>query len=180
MSSANRILQQRMWTWMRAARGKFWWTRQDVEALFGGSSRRYVQALYRAAYLEREVRGNPHTPCYRLVKDTGALAPRTRAGGALFDPNLAGLVQDPQQRIWNALRILRAATARDLAAKAGVSLSVAQSYCSVLAANGYLGQASRLAPWVLTKDTGPAAPIVLTQSKALFDQNLNTFQSEGA
>ena len=142
------------------------------------SVREYVIGLEKAGYVERvpahELRQGA-AACWRLIKDIGFEAPRVRKDGT---PVTAG---KGRENMWNAMRIMRVFTARELAVAARtpdcfVKESTAADYAKHLCRAGYLRQnddgSYRMLP---TAYTGPRAPMI-QRTKVVWDPNQNTIR----
>jgi uncharacterized membrane protein YebE (DUF533 family) len=88
-----------MWNSMRQLRT---FSQQDLQATAEvGPSRtsRYLQALIRAGYVQRLQPARGVVPAsYRLVRNTGPVAPRLARDGTLHDANLADPARVPHNR----------------------------------------------------------------------------------
>lgn len=139
------------------------------------SVREYVIGLEKAGYLERI---NPRdmrpgtASCWKLINDIGFEAPRVRKDGS---PVTAG---QGRENMWNAMRIMRRFTARELAVAARtpdcfVKESTAADYAKHLWHAGYLARLDdgsyRMLP---TAYTGPKAPMI-QRTKVVWDPNQN-------
>ena len=172
------VLQHRVWAALRrgdrltvaAASERFGYKPKLVS--------RYLRALVAEGWVARERSlaepGQPAT--FWLLEDLGPLPPQFAPGRVLVNPNLAGQVADPHQRLWNALRIQRRGRWADFSAPAEVCRRTTVVYLSALRGVGYV-QAVRSAGregwlvWSLARDTGPIAPVVLADG--VFDPNLD-------
>lgn len=195
--------RQRLWEAMRARRGQTW-TRYDICRAANVDDRTaesYFQGLLAAEIIViAEViadvpvagRSSRHRGAikgvrqYKLVKDTGAEAPRVNRKGKAVTQGLA------QEQMWRTLRLLKCdCNARELAAHAStgtvpVAHAAAADYLRTLAAAGYLectreqrhnpnlrggsqGMRYRLK---ITRDTGPRPPMIC-RTHAVFDANEN-------
>lgn len=135
--------------------------------------REYVIGLENAGYIERTdflVKFEPHR--WRLIKDIGHEAPRVRKDGT---PVTSG---KGRENMWNAMRIMRVFTARELAVAARtpdchVKESTAADYAKHLWHAGYLRKnedgSYRMLP---TAYTGPKAPMI-QRTKVVWDPNQN-------
>lgn len=138
---------------------------------------RYLRALVEAGWVarERNLAENGQPATFWLLQDLGPFAPRFGTDRSLVNPNQAGWVADPHQRLWNALRIQRRGRWSDFAAPAEVCRRMAVTYLHALAEAGYVnrvrtsGRAGWFV-WSLARDTGPVAPIALRAG--LYDPNL--------
>jgi hypothetical protein len=132
--------------------------------------------LRRHGYVTWQEGDKDHT-LFRLVRDTGGLAPSNTSKG-LKDPNRAGLVSDVSQRLWNAICQLNSWEAIELA---GVALAVegtASRYTRLLVGSGYARCEPRDKRIVGSRDryqlllkTGAIAPLFLDNGR-VFDSNL--------
>jgi hypothetical protein len=170
--------QHRVWNALRrgdrltvAQAAERWQYRKSLAA-------RYLRALVTAGWAASEriagVGGQPSV--FWLVQDLGPFPPRFGTDRSLVNPNQAGQVSDPHQRLWNALRIQRRGKWSDFAAPADVCRRMAVRYLNALRAAGYVlavrspGRVGWLV-WSLAKDTGPVAPIAL--EGVLYDPNVD-------
>lgn len=88
--------QTQLWQTMRVRRKQGApWTRSDLEALCAGALTRgamnlYLRTLVRVGYV-----ANSNAGVFRLVRDTGPLAPRALKGDAarIYDPNVDQVVK---------------------------------------------------------------------------------------
>ena len=139
------------------------------------SVREYVIGLEKAGYLERvkaEEMRHGVAACWKLIKDTGVDAHRVRKDGS---PVTAG---QGRENMWNAMRIMRRFTPRELAIAARtpgcfVAEKTAVDYAKHLCHAGYLrsnGDGSYL--MLPTAYTGPKAPMV-QRTKVVWDPNQN-------
>jgi hypothetical protein len=139
------------------------------------SVRDYVVGLENGGYLERvdpSEMGPGVAACWRLVRDIGFEAPRVRKDGT---PVTQG---QGRENMWNAMRIMRFFTARELAVAARtpdcfVKESTAADYAKHLWHAGYLAKSDdgvyRMLP---TAYTGPKAPMI-QRTKVVWDPNQN-------
>jgi len=172
------VLQHRVWNALRrgdrltvAQAAERWQYRKSLAA-------RYLRALVTAGWAASEriagVGGQPSV--FWLVQDLGPFPPRFGTGRVLTNPNQAGQVSDPHQRLWNALRIQRRGRWSDFAAPAEVCQRMAVRYLDALRRVGYVlavrspGRVGWLI-WSLAKDSGPVAPVVL--ETGVYDPNLD-------
>lgn len=169
-------LQYRLWNALRrgdrltvAQAAERWQYRKPLVA-------RYLRALVAAGWAASERLAGAGNPAeFWLVQDLGPFAPRFGPDRSLVNPNQAGRVADPHQRLWNALRIQRRGRWSDFAAPAEVCRRMAVTYLQALAEAGYVnrvrtsGRAGWFV-WSLARDTGPVAPIALRAE--LYDPNL--------
>ena len=85
-----------MWRAMRKAGGTFsyvdiaMWSNTAATPVTEADAQRYCQALAAAGYLRADVKANGRgqLALYRLIRDTGAFAPRERSVKAIWDANL--------------------------------------------------------------------------------------------
>jgi hypothetical protein len=138
---------------------------------------RYLRALVAAGWVASErVAGNGRPSEFWLVEDLGPFPPQFGPDRVLANPNQAGQVGDPHQRLWNALRIQRRGRWADFAAPAEVCRRSAVSYLQSLRRVGYcesVRQRGRdgFLVWRLLRDTGPVAPVLC--GEAVYDPNLD-------
>jgi len=153
-----------------------------------GTIRTYVLGLERAGYLERAEDDSAKKRItyvanqflalkYRLVRDTGAEAPRVRKNGEVVTQGLA------REAMWRTMRILREFSWVDLANIASteavkVHREDARKYCQLLRLAGYLVTAVPGGPgkperyrFVVSRYSGPRAPM-LQRVRQVFDPNL--------
>lgn len=172
------VLQHRVWNALR--RGDRLTVAVAAER-FGYKPRlvsRYLRALVEAGWVarERNLAENGQPATFWLLQDLGPFPPRFGTGRVLTNPNQAGQVSDPHQRLWNALRIQRRGKWSDFAAPAEVCRRMAVRYLNALKAVGYVlavrspGRVGWLV-WSLAKDSGPVAPVVL--DTGVYDPNLD-------
>lgn len=173
--------RQAVWEAVRAlARFGREWTLAELRASCRGlqkyGTEEYVRALYRGGYLaRREIgrRGRNALYAYQLVIDCGLEAPRLRSNGE-------ELPAGKHQRLWQAMKVLKTFTSRDICAVANsvapaLSLETAASYARSLHQAGYLAVVSQGGPgkaavYRLLRNSGGAAPQV-QRTKAVFDPN---------
>ena len=136
------------------------------------SVREYVSGLEKAQYLQREERaaGSNAATVWELIKDVGVEAPRVRRDGT---PVTQG---DGRRNMWEAMRILRVFTPRDLAVAASlpdcpVKESTALDYAKHLCKAGYLKKNGREYRFLPSAYTGPLAPQI-QRTKRVWDPNL--------
>jgi hypothetical protein len=117
---------------------------------------------------------------YQLVNDIGVDAPRLKRDGTV------STMGKEQANMWRTMRMLSSFDYRQLAAHASTSTvsvpdATARAYIRFLKHGGYLTtitpakpgpKAARPAVYVLSRNTGPKAPMV-QQLSTVFDQNLN-------
>ncbi len=139
------------------------------------SVREYVIGLEKAGYVERvkpEELRRGSAACWRLINDVGCEAPRVRKDGT---PVTAG---KGRENMWNAMRIMRTFSARELAVAARtpdcfVKETTAADYAKHLCLAGYLAKnkdgSYRMLP---TAYTGPKAPMI-QRTKVVWDPNQN-------
>lgn len=165
--------RQRLWTAIRVrAKGGSFITMMvlDDAKVGGRTGVPYLRALAAAGHLEQV---GPTE--WRLVRDTGAEAPRVRADGSPVTQGLG------REQMWRTIRLLRAEfDFRELAIAAStdvqpVSDADARFYVQHLARVGYLRRVrpddrKRPARWRLARDTGPLAPKVC-KAKVVWDPN---------
>lgn len=141
------------------------------------SVRDYVQGLEKAGYIERvEVpAGRFEAISFTLKKDIGHEAPRVRKDGS---PVTQG---QGRENMWNAMRIMRVFTVRELAVAARtpdcfVKESTAADYVKHLCFAGYLRRnddgSYRMLP---TAYTGPRPPMI-QRTKVVWDPNMNAIR----
>ncbi|WP_162934976.1 hypothetical protein [Pseudomonas cavernae] len=135
----------------------------------------YISCLRKGGFLER-CGGVGELAAFRLVRDTGAEAPRLRLDGT---PSLQGR---GTEAMWRTLRILDSVNASELATNASAasatSLATAKNYLKWLNWGGYLdlvtpSQPGRQARYRLKRSmyTGPQAPMI-QRSAQLYDPNV--------
>jgi hypothetical protein len=83
------VVRENLWRSMRILRS---FTRGQLAAVVErepGSVSRYVTALHRAGYLRRTqiIEAGRRGASWRLVRDTGPVAPVLRRNGTVYDPN---------------------------------------------------------------------------------------------
>ncbi len=148
---------------------------RDETTLKPDSVRDYVVGLENGGFLERvdpAEMGSGAVYCWRLVKDIGVEAPRVRKDGT---PVTSG---KGRENMWNAMRIMRTFTARELAVAARtpdcfVKESTAADYAKHLWFAGYLSKRDDGSYYMLpTAYTGPKAPMI-QRTKVVWDPNQN-------
>lgn len=141
----------------------------------------YVASLIRAGIVAVVAELGPGQPReYRIVRDTGADAPRLKKDGTPLPPS-------GRSRMWRAIPILGTFTARELAHAASlpevpVADSEAEYYCRWLEKGAYLRRVSakRETPRYQTipaRHHGPKAPQVLAVRR-LYDPNTGEIAAE--
>jgi len=148
---------------------------RDETTMKDESVREYVIGLEKAGYVERvpahELRAGA-AACWRLIKDIGFEAPRVRKDGT---PVTAG---QGRENMWNAMRIMRVFTPRELAVAARtpdcfVNETTAADYARHLHRAGYLRKSDNGSYRMLPKAyTGPRAPMI-QRTKVVWDPNQN-------
>jgi len=143
------------------------------------SVRDYVIGLEKGGYLERvkpEELRRKDAVCWRLKKDIGVDAPRVRKDGTEVTAGKG------RENMWNAMRIMRQFSARELAIGAStpdckVKESTAADYAKHLWHAGYLSKCQdgkyRMLP---TAYTGPKAPMI-QRTKVVWDPNQQKVRS---
>lgn len=136
----------------------------------------YISCLRKGGFLGRGA-GIGEVAEFRLIKDTGAEAPRLRLDGT---PSLQGR---GTEAMWRTLRIMDSVNASELATNASAasatSLATAKNYLKWLNWAGYLEVVSpsrpgRQARYRLARGmhTGPHAPVIQRNGQ-LYDPNLS-------
>jgi hypothetical protein len=141
-------------------------------------AQKYCTLLGSTRYLEVvEPANNPkgQEAVWRLVRDTGPLAPRSR-NDRFVDPNLVGANPGSNQKAWQAIRILKNFDLDDLVITSGASRTCCTELTKVLRDAGLL---RRAAPprgvhrgrmhYMFTRDLGPVCPMV--HEGSLWDLN---------
>lgn len=145
----------------------------------------YLRGLSSAGYLERTPPAMPgRCATYRLVRDTGAEAPRVRRDGSAVTQGRG------REQMWRTMRILGEFTPRELAITASteeihIAPGEASSYVNRLYAAGYLRMTCKGKPghkrgtgeqarylFLRHMYTGPHAPQV-QRDKRVYDPNLH-------
>ncbi|MGD9949877.1 MAG: hypothetical protein AB7U29_15560 [Desulfobulbus sp.] len=143
--------------------------------------REYVLGLEKAGFLQRLPREEgPWAPnTWELIKDVGIEAPRVRKDGTLVTQG------DGRRNMWEAMRILRTFTPRELAVAASlpecpVKESTALDYAKHLCKAGYLKQNGKAYRFLPAAYTGPMAPQI-QRTKLVWDPNLKVvrWRSDG-
>lgn len=145
--------------------------------------RDYVKRLERAGYIEQTGATDAGALVYRLVRNTGAYAPRLQRDGTEV------MQGNGQDQMWRAMKMLDRFTARELAVHAStedvpVKESTAKAYIKHLLKAGYLVDNRQPAPRPRTyrlkpsMNTGPLAPQV-QRTDYVFDPNRNTVMQAG-
>ncbi len=141
----------------------------------------YLASLIRGGFVEVVEELNPGQPReYRLLRDTGADAPRLKKDGTLLPP-------PGRARMWQAMPILGTFTARELALaaslpEAAVAEGEAEYYCRWLEKGNYLrrisgkGETPRYQS-IPARRHGPKAPRILSV-KRVFDPNTGEMATE--
>jgi len=134
--------------------------------------RDYVRSLEKAGFLRKLPREEgPWAPnTWELIKDVGVEAPRVRRDGTLVTQG------EGRRNMWEAMRILRVFTPRDLAVAASlpdcpVKESTALDYAKHLCKAGYLKKNGREYRFLPSAYTGPLAPQI-QRTKRVWDPNL--------
>ncbi|MDR2551413.1 MAG: hypothetical protein LBD10_14570 [Desulfobulbus sp.] len=133
------------------------------------SVRDYVLGLTAAGYLKAYPQPKGFVTVYALSNDVGAEAPRVRKDGT---PVTQG---DGRKNMWEAMRILRTFTPRELAVAASmpdclVKESTAADYAKHLCHAGYLRKFGDSYMFLPTAYTGPLAPMI-QRTKRVWDPN---------
>jgi len=133
--------------------------------------REYVQGLETAGYVERSTKAEHRFEpvCWKLIKDVGVEAPRVRKDGTAVTQG------DGRKNMWEAMRIMRTFTARELAVAASlpdclVKESTAEDYAKHLCKAGYLRKTGSSYMFLPTAYTGPMAPQI-QRTKRVWDPN---------
>lgn len=169
MSSSISYFQFRIWQAMQVR--EFFITSQlakDADAPLK-TTQSYCTMLVNANYLKVVVppdRRGGHETVWRLVRNTGPLAPRTR-DGRFLDPNLVGANPGSGQRVWQAIRILRQFDLEDLMIASQASRTCCAELTKVLREAGLLRRAApprgvhrgRIC-YLFVQDLGPICPLV--------------------
>ncbi|MES1936712.1 hypothetical protein [Salinisphaera hydrothermalis] len=163
--------QAHMWRLIRAQPSGI-----SIHALAGDtgasmkSARHYVYALLSAGVLEVSEQRPDQTHRYRLVRDTGPVPPRHDGDQLVTAPTT-------RYRIWQAIRVMRSYTVRDLVATAECRVEPVRHLVRDLVDAGYARvtqpahrPSGRHARYQLLRDTGPL-PLVRHKSGALTDPN---------
>ena len=186
--------RQAIWEALRRLDGRWATTRElrDETLLTIDSVRDYLSGLAAAGYVERQAgNGRPGSPItWRLVRDIGVEAPRVRRDGT---PVTQG---QKRENLWQAMRILRSFTPRELAVSARtpecmVGVTEAAEYCRYLHMAGYLSKSQpgtdlslsrgKLGPTYqmhATAFTGPRAPMI-QRTRRVWDPNRNEVRWQG-
>ncbi len=135
--------------------------------------RAYLESLTRGGYLSATPGTklwNPTT--YRLVRDCGVHAPALDRDGRAVAVN-------GRQRMWMAMKALKAFTYKDLSLTAQVSDADARFFIKSLKKAGYLSVTQSATPsspervrFLPARDTGPVAPLI-RKDKSVVDRNKN-------
>lgn len=131
------------------------------------SVQEYVTGLTAAQYLTRLTCDGPRK--WMLIKDIGVEAPRVRKDGT---PVTQG---NGRKNMWEAMRIMRTFTARELAVTASmpdclVEESTAADYAKHLCKAGYLRKTGSSYMFLPSAYTGPRAPQI-QRTKRVWDPN---------
>lgn len=174
--------RQAIWEALRRLDGRSATTRElrDETLLTIDSVRDYLTGLAAAGYVERQAAestrpGSPIT--WRLVRDIGVEAPRVRRDGT---PVTQG---QKRENLWQAMRILRSFTPRELAVGARtpecmVGVTEAAEYCRYLHMAGYLTRRGGAYQMHATAFTGPRAPMI-QRTRRVWDPNRNEVRWQG-
>lgn len=140
---------------------------RDETLLKPESVREYVTGLEAAGYIMRLTDDGPAK--YMLINDIGIEAPRVRKDGT---PVTQG---DGRKNMWEAMRIMRTFTPRELAVAASlpdclVKESTAEDYAKYLCKAGYLRKTGTSYMFLPTAYTGPMAPQI-QRTKRVWDPN---------
>lgn len=141
----------------------------------------YLASLIRGGFVEVvEALGPGKQRQYRLVRDTGADAPRLKKDGTCLPPS-------GRSRMWQAMPILGTFTARELALAASlpearIADSEAEYYCRWLEKGRYLRRVSGKGETlryqsIAARRHGPKAPQVLA-IRRVFDPNTGEMAAE--
>lgn len=162
-----------IWSTIRAQRTFTYRSLQEATDIPNKTIRDYVQGLIAAGIVARKGENDVGAVTFDLVKDKGVHAPRVRKDGSEVEQGRA------TESMWNAMRLLKQFTPRDLAIHAStddapVSEVHAKDYCQHLAKAKYLRIAvpSKPGPAVyqFVRFTGPKAPMI-QRVKQVFDPN---------
>lgn len=142
---------------------------QDQTRLKPWTVRDCIKRLEAAGYLKQYVRLHKEDIRWRLVKDIGHEAPKVRKDGT---PVTQG---DGRKNMWEAMRIMRTFTPRELAVAASlpdclVKESTAADYAKHLCHAGYLRKTTDGYMFLPAAYTGPLAPMV-QRTKRVWDPN---------
>jgi hypothetical protein len=145
---------------------------RDETLLTMDSVRDYLRGLDAAGYVARmdaDPAARFEAAVFRLIKDVGAEAPRVRRDGT---PVTQG---DGRKNMWEAMRILRTFTPRELAVAASmpdclVKESSAADYALHLCRAGYLKNSGDGYMFLPGAYTGPLAPQI-QRTKRVWDPN---------
>ena len=133
------------------------------------SVRDYLEGLEAAGYIAPSVKVQGYPTVWKILKDIGVEAPRVRKDGS---PVTQG---QGRENMWQAMRILRTFTARELAVAARtpecmVRESTAADYAKHLHKAGYLSKQDCVYHMLPTAFTGPLAPMI-QRTKRVWDPN---------
>ena len=145
---------------------------RDETLLKTDTVRDYILGLEAAGYVRKitESSGVGVPARWELAKDAGSEAPRVRRDGT---PVIQGL---GRENMWNAMRILRDFTPRELAVAASmptcrVKELTAEDYIKHLHRAGYLRKNGSRYMFLPGAYTGPMAPMI-QRTKRVWDPNL--------
>ena len=145
---------------------------RDETLLKTDTVRDYILGLEAAGYVRKitESSGVGVPARWELAKDAGSEAPRVRRDGT---PIIQG---QGRENMWNAMRILRDFTARELAVAASmptcrVKELTAEDYIKHLHRAGYLRKNGSRYMFLPGAYTGPMAPMI-QRTKRVWDPNL--------
>ena len=145
---------------------------RDETLLKTDTVRDYILGLEAAGYVRKitESSGVGVPARWELAKDAGSEAPRVRRDGT---PVIQG---QGRENMWNAMRILRDFTARELAVAASmpncrVKELTAEDYIKHLHRAGYLRKNGSRYMFLPGAYTGPMAPMI-QRTKRVWDPNL--------
>jgi DNA-binding IclR family transcriptional regulator len=150
------------------------------ETLLGMDTvRDYLAGLEAAGYISKEPNDAAGPTRWRLARDVGVEAPRVRRDGTLVTQGQG------RENMWQAMRILRTFTARELAVAARtpdcmVQESTAAEYARHLHKAGYLSHRDGVYQMLPAAFTGPLAPMI-QRTKRVWDPNQRQvrWQSDG-
>lgn len=163
--------RQALWEVIRRLQTFTLRTLREETVLKMDSVREYVFGLESAGFLRRQPRSEkPGTPnSWELVNDIGVEAPRVRKDGTLVTQG------DGRKNMWEAMRILRTFTARELAVAASlpecrVKEQTAIDYAYHLCKAGYLKKSGDGYTFLPAAYTGPQPPQI-QRTKRVWDPN---------
>ena len=176
MSMRAKCDRQKMWCAIRAFKDFSVPQIAEICEVTVDSARKYVWMLRRYGYVYWQ-KSDSDNSLFTLVRDTGGAAPTERSQ-ELKDPNMAGQVTDPSQRIWNVISMLKDWDCCSLATNAQVPYATASRYSKSLVAHEYAKCEVRDTRSKVTRNqfrlllkTGAIAPLFL-EDGSVFDANL--------